>query len=35
MADKLKLSKKSGNIVKDTMGDKVFYIERRTPQDEK
>jgi putative aldouronate transport system permease protein len=26
MADKLKLSKKSGNIVKDTMGDKVFYI---------
>ena len=26
MADKMKLSKKSGNIVKDTMGDKVFYI---------
>ena len=26
MADKLKLSKKSNNIVKDSMGDKVFYI---------
>ena len=26
MSDQLKLPKKSGNIVKDTLGDKVFYI---------
>ncbi|MBE6977055.1 MAG: carbohydrate ABC transporter permease [Ruminococcaceae bacterium] len=26
MSDKLKLPKKSGNIVKDSLGDKVFYI---------
>lgn len=26
MADKLKHARKSGNIVKDTLGDKVFYI---------